>query len=181
MAMDETGTINYREFSIGNETFRVPESGYAFNSTDCWARIDGNRAKVGVSDFIRLDPRQIISLKPPDIGLIVAIFDGLCSLETDRVSLEVNAPVSGKVVSVNQELIGNPGLVKEDPYERGWVVEVELSDIEDDLEFLMDCEEYFSNAKARVESGPRLGCPCSRRVRANRSGKAQGKESARGI
>ena len=165
MPMDETGPVTYREFSTGDKTFRVPDNGYYFNNTDCWARIDGNRAKVGVSDFIRLDPRQIISLEPPEVGLIVAIFDGLCSFETDHVSLEINAPVSGKVVSVNQELLDNPGLIKEDPYQRGWVVEVELSDIDDDKEFLMDCEEYFHNAKARVESGPQLGCPCSRRGR----------------
>jgi len=165
MPMDETGPVTYREFSTGGKTFRVPDSGYYFNNTDCWARIDGTVATVGVSDFIRLDPRQIISLEPPDVGLIVAIFDGLCSFAADHVSLEINSPVSGKVVSVNQELIDNPGLVKDDPYERGWVVEVELTDVQDDLEFLMDSEEYFKNARARVENGPQLGCPCSRRGR----------------
>lgn len=163
--MEETGSVRYKEFDAGDVTFRVPESGYSFNNTDCWARIDGAVAKVGFSDLIRLDPRKIVSLDPPEIGLTVSIFDGLCSFETDGVSLEVNAPVSGTVVSVNQELIESPGLVKEDPYERGWVVEVELTDIDDDLEFLMGCEEYFRNAKARVENGPQPGCPCSRRGR----------------
>jgi glycine cleavage system H protein len=174
--VDDAGLVTYREFNAGDKIFRVPESGYYFNNTDCWAIINGTVARVGISDFIRIDPREIVSLKPPDVGLIVAIFDGLCSFETDNVSLEVNAPVSGRVVSVNQELINNPRLVKEDPYESGWVAEMELSDIDDDMEFLMDCEEYFRNAKARVESGPRLGCPCSRRVRVNRPGKTQEKE-----
>jgi len=171
ITMEETGPATCREFSAEDATFRIPSTGYYFNNTDCWARIDGTVATVGVSDFIRLDPREIVSLKPPDIGLKVSIFDGLCSFATDNVSLDVNSPVSGRVVSVNQELIDNPGLVKDDPYERGWVVEVELSDIDDDMEFLMDCEEYFGNAKARVESGPRLCCPCSRRGRVNRPGK----------
>ncbi|MHB8896895.1 MAG: glycine cleavage system protein H, partial [Candidatus Geothermincolia bacterium] len=98
-----------------------------------------------------------------------------------HVSLELNSPVSGRVISVNRELIDNPGLVKEDPYEGGWVVEVELTDVEEDMEFLMDGEEYYRNAKARVESGPRLGCPCSRRVRANRPGKTQGNKRSPGI
>jgi glycine cleavage system H protein len=172
----EAGPVTYRVFSVGDKTFQVPTFSYYFNNTDCWAKIEGTVAKVGVSDFIRLDPREIVSLKPPDVGLMVAIFDRLCSFTTDNVSLDVNSPVSGRVVSVNQKLTGNPGLVKEDPYERGWVVEVELSDIDDNMEFLMDCEEYFSNAKARVESGPRLGCPCSRRGRVYRSGKTQDKE-----
>jgi glycine cleavage system H protein len=172
----EKGPVTYREFSVGDKTFRVPTSGYSFNNTDCWARIDGTLAKVGISDFIRLDPREILSFEPPDIGFKATIFDGLCSFKTDNVSVDVNSPVSGRVVSVNQDLIDNPGLLKEDPYESGWVVEVELSDIDDDMEFLMDCEEYFRNAKARVESGPRLGCPCSRRGRVYRPRETQGKE-----
>lgn len=54
--MDETGPVTYREFSIGEKTFRVPNSGYYFNNTDCWARIDGTVAKVGISDFSVLTP-----------------------------------------------------------------------------------------------------------------------------
>ena len=174
--MREEELVTYREFSVGDKTFRVPTSGYTFNNTDCWARINGTVAKVGISDFIRLDPREIVSFEPPDIGLIVAIFDGLCSFATNHVSLDVNSPVSGRVVSVNQELIDTPGLVKEDPYERGWVAKVELSDIDNDMEFLTDGEEYFRNAKARVGSGPRLGCPCSRRGRVDRSVQTRDKE-----
>lgn len=175
--MDEaepvTEPVTCQEFNIEDKDFRVPFSGYLFNNTDCWARIEGNVAKVGVSDFIRIDPRQIVSFKPPDIGLTVSIFDGLCSFETENVSFGVNAPVSGKVVCVNQEIIDNPGLVKEDPYGRGWVLELQLSDIEDDIEFLMDCDEYFRNAKARVQGGPQIGCPCSHRGRVTRKKKKQ--------
>jgi glycine cleavage system H protein len=173
ISVEEIEPLTYKEFGAGDMNFRVPASGYYFNNTDCWARIDGTVARVGISDFIRLDPREIVSLEPPDVGLKVSIFDGLCSFATDNVSLDVNSPVSGTVVSVNQNLIDNPWLVKEDPYERGWVVEVELSDIDDDIEFLTDCEEYFYNAKVRVESGPRVGCPCSRRGRVNRPGNTQ--------
>ncbi|MHB8895872.1 MAG: glycine cleavage system protein H, partial [Candidatus Geothermincolia bacterium] len=77
--MDEAGPVEYKEFSAGEMTFRVPASGYFFNNTDCWARIDGNLARVGITDFARLDPRRIVALEPPDVGLTVAIFDGLCS------------------------------------------------------------------------------------------------------
>jgi glycine cleavage system H protein len=168
--MDEAGPVEYMEYGSGDRTFRIPESGYYFNNTDCWARLNGTVARVGVSDFVRLDPRRIVTFVPPDIGFTVSIFDGLCSFETDRVSIEINAPVSGTVVSVNERLLEDPGLLKEDPYERGWVAELELTDIVDDMEFLMDCDEYFRNAKTRVEIGPQVGCPCSRRVRVRKPG-----------
>lgn len=165
--MEDLQPVTYRDFTFEDKEFRVPESGYYFNNTDCWARIDGASARIGVSDFIRLDPRLIVAFEPPDPGLKVSIFDGLCSFTTDRVSLQVNSPVTGTVIAINDELLADPGLVKEDPYERGWVAELKLSDIDDDMEFLMDAQEYFRNARARVAAGPRLGCPCSRRIRVN--------------
>ena len=160
--MGEMGPVTYREFSVADKTFRIPESGYAFNNTNFWARVDGNTARIGFTDLIRFDPREILSLRPPDTGDEVHIFEKLCSFETDRISLDVNSPVTGIVVSVNQELIENPGLIKEDPYERGWVVEMELFDFDDDMDCLMDCAEYPRFAKARIEAGPQIGCPCSR-------------------
>lgn len=167
--MAEIEPVEYLEFASGDLVFRVPSRGYYFSNTDSWARIEGNLAKVGHSDFVRSDPRKIVSFEPPDVGSTVAIFDGLCSFLTDRVSLDLRAPVSGTVVSVNLELVKYPALVKEDPYERGWVAQIELSDIEEDLGFLMEGNEYFEHARARVACGPRLGCPCSRRVRVARS------------
>jgi len=155
---------------------RVPFDGYSFNNTDCWARIRGTVARVGLSDLIRLDPREILAFEPPDVGLLVGIFDRLCALKTDGVSVDLNSPVSGRVTSVNVDLVDDPGLVKEDPYGRGWVAEVELSDIDSDMDFLLDCEEYFFDVKSRLESGPRLGCPCSRRAGASRRATARGRE-----
>ncbi len=160
--MEGMGPVRYKEFSAGDKTFRVPESGYAFNNTDCWARVKGNIAAVGFSDIIRFDPRELLSLRPPDVGDEVHLFEKLCSFKTDQISLDVTSPVSGIVLSVNKELLDNPGLVKEDPYEHGWIVEMELFNFDDDMDCLMDCQEYPRFARARIEMGPQVGCPCSR-------------------
>lgn len=160
--MTQPQPISYRGFKVSGVDFRIPESGYVFDTSGFWAKRNENTARVGLADWIRLDPRQLLVLRPPDLGDEVHIFEKLCSFETDQISLDVNSPVTGIVTAVNSELIHEPGLVKEDPYGNGWVAEIELFDFDSDMDCLMNAEEYSRFAKARAEMGPQGGCPCSR-------------------
>jgi glycine cleavage system H protein len=154
--------VNYKEFSFGNYTFRVPASGYFFNNRDCWARIVGDRAKVGAADFVQQNAGEVRSFDLPPVGVEYLASDDICTLVAAKTTIDIVSPVSGRLVAVNQELIENPGLMNEDPYERGWVVELELTDIDEDIELLMDCEQYYDIAKAKIERGPNRACPCTR-------------------
>jgi len=145
------GTVTYREFSVDKFIFRVPESGYFFNENDCWARVEGTRARVGVSDYVQQSASDMVFFEPPAIGTEVSIFDEVGSLETTKTALDIISPVSGKVVAVNQEVAEAPELINEDPYERGWAVEIELSDFEGDRELLMDSPPYFDYLKQKAE------------------------------
>lgn len=167
--MAEDNTSLFLEFRAGNRVYRVPRRGYYFNNTDCWAQFDGSRARTGLSCLVCHDQREILTFKPPRIGLKVSIFDRLCSFTTKGISLEVNSPVTGTVTSFNHDLLKSPGLVKADPYRAGWVVELDLCDPEGDLEFLTGCSEYYSSLKTRMESVPGRGCPCTRLGRAYRT------------
>jgi len=110
------GEVNYREFGVGNHTFRVPASGYFFNNRDCWARVDGFLAKVGVSDFVQQNAGEVLSFHPPRIGLEYAIFDDICSFAAARTTIDIVSPVTGRLLAVNQELIEYPGLMNKSPY-----------------------------------------------------------------
>lgn len=143
--------VTCREFTIEKFVFRVPESGYFFNENDCWARVENGRARVGVSDYIQQSASDMIFFDPPEVGAEVSIFDEVGSLETTKTALDIISPVSGKVVSVNKEVVDAPELINEDPYERGWAVEIELSDFEEDRELLMDSPAYFDYLKQKAE------------------------------
>jgi len=145
------GPITYREFSVDKFVFRVPSSGYFFNENDCWARVEGTRARVGVSDYVQQSASDMILFEPPAIGSEVSIFDEVGSLETTKTALDIISPVSGKVVAVNQEVVEAPELINEDPYHLGWAVEIELSDFEDHRELLMDSNTYFDYLKHKAE------------------------------
>jgi len=146
-----SGAVGYREFSVDKFLFRVPVSGFFFNENDCWARVEGVRARVGVSDYVQQSASDMIFFDPPAIGAEVSIFDEVGSLETTKTALDIISPVSGKVTSVNQQVVEAPELINEDPYERGWAVELELTDFESDRELLMDCPAYFDYLKQKAE------------------------------
>ena len=145
------GSVTFREFSVDKFVFRVPESGYFFNENDCWARVEGTRARVGVSDYVQQSASDMIFFEPPEIGTEVSIFDEVGSLETTKTALDIISPVSGKVVAVNREVVEAPELINQDPYERGWTAEIELTDFEGDRELLMDSPAYFDYLKQKAE------------------------------
>jgi glycine cleavage system H protein len=147
----DSRAVSYREFSVDKFLFRVPDSGFFFNENDCWARVEGGRARVGVSDYVQQSASDMIFFDPPAVGAEVSIFDEVGSLETTKTALDIISPVSGKVVAVNQQVVEAPELINKDPYEDGWAVELELTDFDSDRELLMDCPTYFDYLKQKAE------------------------------
>ncbi len=151
--------VEMSEFMEGKFIFKVPEAGYFFNENDCWARVEGNRARLGVSDYVQQSASDMVFFEPPEVGKELEQFDDAGSLESTKTALDIISPVSGKVVAVNRELVDNPELINQDPYISGWAVEVELADLESDRELLMDCDAYLAYLKEKVrkESEERYG------------------------
>lgn len=145
------GMVELNEFMAGKFIFKVPRAGYFFNENDCWARVEGKRARLGVSDYVQQSASDMVFFEPPQIGREIDIFEEAGSLESTKTALDIISPVSGRIVAVNRELVEAPELINEDPYVKGWAVEVELSDFESDLALLLDCDSYLAHLKAKVE------------------------------
>jgi glycine cleavage system H protein len=152
-----TAEVGFREFMADKFVFKVPETGFFFNENDCWARVAGTRARLGVSDYVQQSASDMVFFEPPEIGAEIGQFDEVGSLESTKTALDIISPVSGKVVAVNLELVDAPELINTDPYLRGWAVEIELGDFESDRELLMDCDGYFAYLQAKVERELREG------------------------
>jgi glycine cleavage system H protein len=144
-------SVEMNEFSEGKFIFKVPKAGYYFNENDCWARVEGGRARLGVSDYVQQSASDMVFFEPPAVGAELEQFDDAGSLESTKTALDIISPVSGKVVAINEELVDAPELINQDPYVRGWAVEVELGDLEGDRELLMDCEAYLAYLKDKVK------------------------------
>ena len=153
-ASDETNALynfDYETFQNGKFIFRVPKVPEVyFNENDCWAYVIGNRARVGVTDFVQQNLSDILYFTPPDIGAEIDQFGEVGDIESSKSVFEIISPVSGKVVSINETLVQKPELLNENPYELGWVAELELTDFESDKELLIGFGKYFEIMKKKV-------------------------------
>ncbi|GAB6933646.1 glycine cleavage system protein GcvH [Calditerricola satsumensis] len=106
-----------------------------------WVRVEGNRAVVGITDYAQSELGDIVFVELPEVGAEVKQNEPFGSVESVKTVSELYAPVSGKVVEVNGELEGSPELVNQSPYDKGWMIVVEMSD-PSELDKLMDAEAY---------------------------------------
>lgn len=106
-----------------------------------WVRVEGNRAVVGITDYAQSELGDIVFVELPEVGAEVKQNEPFGSVESVKTVSELYAPVSGKVVEVNGELEGSPELVNQSPYDKGWMIVVEMSD-PSELDNLMDAEAY---------------------------------------
>ena len=144
--------FDYETFQNGKFIFRIPKNGEVFfNENDCWAWVNGNRARIGVTDYVQQNLSDILYFYTPEIGDEIDQFGELGSIESSKAVFEMVSPFSGKVISVNEKLEKNPELINENPYELGWVAELELTAPEGDKELLIGFEKYLEITRKKVE------------------------------
>ncbi|MBF5041203.1 glycine cleavage system protein GcvH [Aggregicoccus sp. 17bor-14] len=106
-----------------------------------WARPSGKSVVVGVTSHAQEALGDVVYVELPKVGATLTAGQPFGVIESTKAVSELFAPVSGKVVKVNDALSDNPQTVNSDPYAAGWIVEVELSDTKQ-LDGLMDASAY---------------------------------------
>lgn len=105
-----------------------------------WARAENGRYVIGVTDHAQSALGDVVYVELPKVGATLTAGGTFGTIESTKAVSELFAPVSGKVVKVNDALTGSPQHVNQDPYGQGWLVEVEPSD--SDTSHLMDVDAY---------------------------------------
>ena len=106
-----------------------------------WVKVEGNTATIGITEYAQNELGDIVFVELPEVDDEINEGDTFGSVESVKTVSELYAPVSGKVLESNEELEDSPEFVNESPYEKAWMVKVELSD-ESQLEELMSAEQY---------------------------------------
>lgn len=106
-----------------------------------WVRVNGNLVEVGVTDHAQGELGDIVYIDIPDAEAEVAKGDTFGTIEAVKTVADLLAPVSGKIVEVNNSLNDTPDTVNQDPYGAGWIVKIEMSNPAE-LELLMDATAY---------------------------------------
>lgn len=106
-----------------------------------WAKVDGNRVKIGITDFAQSELGDIVFVELPEVGDSVEFGEPFGSVESVKTVSELYAPISGKVVEINANLEDSPEKVNESPYGDGWMIVVELADASE-LDKLWTADKY---------------------------------------
>jgi glycine cleavage system H protein len=92
-----------------------------------WARVSGNVAAVGITAYAKDQLGDVVYLELPEPGATVKKGEPFGVVESTKAVSELFAPVSGKVLKVNKALVDAPETINDDPHEKGWMVEIEMS------------------------------------------------------
>ncbi len=111
-----------------------------------WAKKEGDRVRVGITDFAQDQLGDIVFVELPEVGTSFEQGEQFATVESVKAVSEVYMPVSGKVVEINESLVQSPEVVNSSPYEDGWFVVVEPGDISQ-MDSLMDKDAYLELLK----------------------------------
>ena len=117
----------------------IPEN-LSYTKDHEWASLqDDGKVKVGITDHAQDALSDVVFVELPDIGSEFVKGDAMAVAESVKAASDIYAPVSGKIISINDKLEESPELINESPYEFGWMVVIEP---EGDLEGLLDSNAY---------------------------------------
>jgi glycine cleavage system H protein len=146
----------YLEMTVDKFTFKVARNRF-YTREGVWllpgTSPDGVRVRMGLSDYLQRHSGDIafVNFKPTRTALNAG--DDFAEIETIKVNVGLPSPVSGSIVQINTALELNPEVVNQDPYEKGWLVELMPADWDSDRPRLLDANAYFDFMKAEIKEG----------------------------
>jgi len=112
-----------------------------YHKEHTWVRIEGKRAVIGITDYAQDSLGDVVYIDLPEVDTEIAANSEISEIESTKATSSVIAPVSGTVVEVNEELEETPEVINEDPYGKGWILAVEMSD-PSEVDDLLDASDY---------------------------------------
>ena len=112
-----------------------------YTDTHEWLKIENKTVIIGITDFAQSEMTDIVFAELPDVGKVLKKGDELCVVESVKSVSEIYAPISGKIIKVNDKLEDTPEIINESPYDDGWLVELEIND-KSEIENLLDAKSY---------------------------------------
>lgn len=113
-----------------------------YAKTDEWIKVEGDEGTIGISDYAQDQLSDVVYVElMVEEDDEVSIGDILATVESVKAAADVNFPVSGTIIAINEDLADAPEVLNSDPYEAGWMVKIKLDD-PSELDDLMDADGY---------------------------------------
>ena len=141
---------DYLETTVDKFIFKVATD-RLYSAEGVWALADGNRIRVGVTDFLQQLNGDVAFAEVRPEGTAVASGDEVAAIETIKANVSVTSPVGGTVAEVNPAMELSPEAINQDPYGEGWLAVIEAVDWPTDRAALLDPQAYFELMKGQAE------------------------------
>ncbi|NLE65572.1 MAG: glycine cleavage system protein GcvH [Elusimicrobia bacterium] len=114
---------------------------YLYTKEHEWINIEDNVGTVGITDYAQSALGDITFIEMPDAGKEVEQFEQLLSVESVKSASDIFAPMSGRIIETNDDVLEDPALINRRAYDKGWLVKIEISDA-DETSNLLTADEY---------------------------------------
>lgn len=121
----------------------VETSKLKYTATHEWVSLNGKIATVGITDHAQKEISDVVFIELPKADRIVKQKESAMVIESVKAAFDIYAPVSGKVIKINNQLKNHPELVNKSPYEQGWLFQLECSDLKE-AEALLSESQYLA-------------------------------------
>jgi glycine cleavage system H protein len=120
--------------------FEIPDELY-YTADDEWVHAEDDFVTVGVTDFAQQQLGDIVYVELPSVGDQLESDMAFGVIESVKAVSDLNAPVSGQVIEINEELVDQPEIINEECYGAGWIIRIKPTD-EEEIESLLDADSY---------------------------------------
>jgi len=132
--------------------YEVPE-GLHYSKDWFWVKIEGGKARMGLTDYAQKQLREIVFVELPSAGGTVKANEPFGSVESVKAVSDLISPLSGTIDQANADVTSKPELLNEDPYQKGWLLLITPSNLDAELKALMDFNRSVEWHKSLIKEG----------------------------
>ncbi len=106
-----------------------------------WVRIDGNLATIGITDYAQEKLGEVLSIELPEVDTYVERDEPFGVLESARTVTDLISPLSGEIISINEDIVDDIGIINSDPHDTGWLIVIDIAE-PSEIDDLLDLKGY---------------------------------------
>ncbi|MEJ5172087.1 MAG: glycine cleavage system protein GcvH [Hydrogenothermaceae bacterium] len=120
--------------------YKVLEDLY-YTKEHIWVKIESDVATIGITDYGQHQLGDVVFVDLPELNREVESGEVIASVESVKAVSEIYSPLTGKIISINEDLSNDPSVINSDPYGDGWICDIQLKDLQE-IEDLMTADDY---------------------------------------
>ncbi|ACD66525.1 MAG TPA: glycine cleavage system protein GcvH [Sulfurihydrogenibium sp.] len=131
-----------REYKILDELYYTKEH--------IWVKIENDVATIGITDYAQSQLGDVVFIELPEVGREVESGEVIATVESIKAVSEIYSPLTGRIISINEDLVNEPSFINSDPYGDGWICDIQMKDLTE-IEDLMTADDYRAYLEAITE------------------------------